>query len=156
VWTRPAAAGAAYRQVQFAAPDEVRPFAPLGGPLKVTLTGSAHNKDGWLRKNDPETLDVLRHLEAKVATRASDMAANRHGVNILWMRTTKKHDTTRPTQGANLGPLRRSAGDRRPQGCAEAGCTIQRPRSTTVSRSRFASAAFDPRHFDGRRTGIEG
>jgi 2-oxoglutarate/2-oxoacid ferredoxin oxidoreductase subunit alpha len=74
VWTRPAAAGAAYRQVQFATPDEVPPFAPLGGPLKVTLTGSAHNKDGWLRKNDPETLDVLRHLEAKVATRASDMA----------------------------------------------------------------------------------
>jgi len=51
-----------------------RPFAPVGGPLKVTLTGSAHNKDGWLRKNDPETLDVLRHLEAKIAARAGDLA----------------------------------------------------------------------------------
>jgi 2-oxoglutarate ferredoxin oxidoreductase subunit alpha len=40
----------------------------------VTLTGSAHNKDGWLRKNDAETLDVLRHLEAKVRARAVDMA----------------------------------------------------------------------------------
>ena len=41
--------------VQFASLDEVPPFAPLssGDPLKVTLTGSAHNEDGWLRKNDP-------------------------------------------------------------------------------------------------------
>ncbi len=50
------------------------PFAPVAGRLKVTLTGSAHNKDGWLRKNDPETLDVLRHLEEKVAARATEMA----------------------------------------------------------------------------------
>src|SRR3989304_3149046 len=50
------------------------PFAPVGGPRKVTLTGSAHNKDGWLRKNDPETLDVLRQLEAKVAARAAELA----------------------------------------------------------------------------------
>lgn len=71
---RAAASGAGYRAVGFTAPEEVPPFAPLTGPLKVTLTGSAHNKDGWLRKNDPETLEVLRHLEAKVTARAADMA----------------------------------------------------------------------------------
>src|SRR3970282_426399 len=60
--------------VRFGARGEVPPFAPLAGSLKVTLTGSAHNKDGWLRKNDAETLDVLRHLEAKVSARAVDMA----------------------------------------------------------------------------------
>jgi 2-oxoglutarate ferredoxin oxidoreductase subunit alpha len=74
VWARPGAAAAGYRPVGFTAPEDVPPFAPLMGPLKVTLTGSAHNKDGWLRKNDPETLEVLRHLEAKVAARAADMA----------------------------------------------------------------------------------
>lgn len=74
VWSRPMATAAGYRPVQFAALEDVPPFAPLTGALKVTVTGSAHNKDGWLRKNDPETLDVLRHLEAKVAARAADMA----------------------------------------------------------------------------------
>jgi len=72
--SRPLAAGAGYRAVHFESPDEVPPFAPLMGPLKVTVTGSAHNKDGWLRKNDAETLEVLRHLERKVAARAADMA----------------------------------------------------------------------------------
>lgn len=74
VWERPLARAEGYRAVQFERPEDVPPFAPLGGPLKVTVTGSAHDKDGWLRKNDPETLDVLRHLEAKVAARARDMA----------------------------------------------------------------------------------
>ena len=74
VWTRRPASGDGYRAVAFTTPDEVPPFAPLGGPRKVTLTGSAHNKDGWLRKNDPETLDVLRQLEAKGAARAAELA----------------------------------------------------------------------------------
>jgi 2-oxoglutarate/2-oxoacid ferredoxin oxidoreductase subunit alpha len=74
VWTRAAASAPGYRAVDFTAPEDVPPFAPLTGDLKVTVTGSAHNKDGWLRKNDPETLDVLRHLEAKISARAADMA----------------------------------------------------------------------------------
>lgn len=74
VWSRRLARAEGYRALGFERPEDVPPFAPLGGPLKVTVTGSAHNKDGWLRKNDPETLDVLRHLEAKVVARAQDMA----------------------------------------------------------------------------------
>ena len=74
VRSRPLATAEGYRPVQFDALDEVPPFSPVSGPRKVTLTGSAHNKDGWLRKNDAETLDVLRHLEAKVRARAVDMA----------------------------------------------------------------------------------
>jgi len=74
VVTRTPARAERYRPVQFRQPEDVPPFAPLTGDLKVTLTGSAHNKDGGLRKNDPETLDVLRHLEAKVTARAADMA----------------------------------------------------------------------------------
>ena len=74
VWNRPLAQAEGYRAVGFDRLEDVPPFAELGGPLKVTVTGSAHNKDGWLRKNDPETLDVLRHLEAKVSARAKEMA----------------------------------------------------------------------------------
>jgi 2-oxoglutarate ferredoxin oxidoreductase subunit alpha len=73
IWDRPGAGPEGYRAFQFTAPEDVPPFAPLTGDLKVTLTGSAHNKDGWLRKNDPETLDVLRHLEAKIASRSHEM-----------------------------------------------------------------------------------
>src|SRR3972149_2685716 len=54
-------------------PRQSPPFAPVGGPRKVTLTGSAHNKDGWLRQNDPGTLAVLRPLEAKVAAREAGL-----------------------------------------------------------------------------------
>jgi 2-oxoglutarate ferredoxin oxidoreductase subunit alpha len=74
VQERPRAAREGYRAVQFADVTDVPPFAPVAGDLKTTLTGSAHNKDGWLRKNDPETLEVLRHLDAKVTSRAAEMA----------------------------------------------------------------------------------
>ncbi|MFZ1059123.1 MAG: hypothetical protein WAP47_08015 [Candidatus Rokuibacteriota bacterium] len=74
VWSRPMATEGPYRPFDFSAPCEVPPFAPLAGSQKVTLTGSAHNKDGWLRKNDPETLEVLRHLQAKVEARTAELA----------------------------------------------------------------------------------
>jgi 2-oxoglutarate ferredoxin oxidoreductase subunit alpha len=74
VVARPTESRGPYRPYGFSALDEVPAFAVLGGDRKVTLTGSAHNKDGWLRKNDPETLEVLRHLEAKVQARAAAMA----------------------------------------------------------------------------------
>lgn len=74
VLSRQPAVAESYRAVQFDAIEDVPPFAAVAGPIKVTVTGSAHNKDGRLRKNDPETLDVLRHLEAKVIARSSDLA----------------------------------------------------------------------------------
>ncbi len=74
VHDRAPAGAEGYRPVAFGALDEVPAFAPLTGPLKVTVTGSAHNKDGWLRKNDAETLEVLRHLEAKITARGREMA----------------------------------------------------------------------------------
>lgn len=53
---------------------DVPAFAPVGGEHKVTITGSAHNKAGLLKKNDPETLDMLKHLHAKIGERAGEMA----------------------------------------------------------------------------------
>jgi 2-oxoglutarate ferredoxin oxidoreductase subunit alpha len=58
--------GDGFQTYGFSAPHEVPPFAPVGGPEIVTVTGSAHDRQGRLRKSDPETLDVLRHLQAKI------------------------------------------------------------------------------------------
>ncbi len=46
--------------------SDVPPFVPVGGSPVVTVTGSAHNRQGLLKKNDPETLANLRHLQAKI------------------------------------------------------------------------------------------
>jgi 2-oxoglutarate ferredoxin oxidoreductase subunit alpha len=53
--------------------DDVPAFAPVGGGAKVTTTGSAHDAEGRLRKNDPETLRQLRHLAAKVDARSESL-----------------------------------------------------------------------------------
>lgn len=58
----------------FQEPDEVPNFSPVGGRYKVTITGSAHNKHGQLKKNDPVTLEVLVHLQKKIERWASEMA----------------------------------------------------------------------------------
>lgn len=54
--------------------EDVPHFSPVGGNRKVTMTGSAHNKSGQLKKNDPETIELLAHLQKKVEHRASEMA----------------------------------------------------------------------------------
>jgi len=56
---------------------DVPAFAPVGGPNKVTVTGSAHNMAGMLKKNDPETLQLLTHLQRKIEARAAEMAITR-------------------------------------------------------------------------------
>lgn len=63
--------------------DDVPAFAPVGGALKVTATGSAHDQAGNLRENDPETFRQLRHLEAKVLSRAPSME------KVRWQRAEK-------------------------------------------------------------------
>lgn len=52
---------------------EVPLFAPVGGKIKVTATGSAHNKEGELKKNDPETISVLKHLEEKIQAHRDEL-----------------------------------------------------------------------------------
>ncbi len=50
------------------------PFLAVGGPAKVALTGSAHDRAGRLMKPAGEALELLRALEAKVTARANEMA----------------------------------------------------------------------------------
>jgi 2-oxoglutarate ferredoxin oxidoreductase subunit alpha len=58
----------------FATPGEAPLFAAVGGELKVTVTGSAHDQQGRLRKNAPEVIEVLLHLQRKIEAHAEEMA----------------------------------------------------------------------------------
>lgn len=58
----------------FSFPQEIPAFRPVGGPDKVTVTGSAHDKQGRLQKNSPETIEVLRHLQEKIRWRENDFS----------------------------------------------------------------------------------
>jgi 2-oxoglutarate ferredoxin oxidoreductase subunit alpha len=53
---------------------DIPEFAEVGGSQKVTATGSAHNKEGALKKNDTETLEVLLHLEEKITHRKDELS----------------------------------------------------------------------------------
>lgn len=66
-----------YRSYAFEHLEEIPSFSPVGGPFQVRATGSAHNKDGLLMKDDPEVIEVLRHLAAKIAHRAEELAEYR-------------------------------------------------------------------------------
>jgi 2-oxoglutarate ferredoxin oxidoreductase subunit alpha len=55
-------------------PEEVPGFAPVGGGVKVTVTGSAHDRRGRLRKVSPEVVEMLLHLERKIEAHTSEMA----------------------------------------------------------------------------------
>jgi 2-oxoglutarate ferredoxin oxidoreductase subunit alpha len=54
--------------------EEVPGFAPVGGEVKVTVTGSAHDRRGRLRKVSPEVVEILVHLQSKIEAHAAEMA----------------------------------------------------------------------------------
>ena len=54
--------------------EEVPGFAPVGGGVKVTVTGSAHDRGGRLRKVSPEVIEILVHLQSKIEAHAAEMA----------------------------------------------------------------------------------
>jgi 2-oxoglutarate ferredoxin oxidoreductase subunit alpha len=54
--------------------EEPPDFAPVGGNARVVATGSAHDQEGRLRKNAPEVLELLVHLQAKIAAHAEEIA----------------------------------------------------------------------------------
>jgi len=55
-------------------PEEVPGFAPVGGGIKVTVTGSAHDHRGRLSKVSPEVVEMLLHLQSKIEAHAAEMA----------------------------------------------------------------------------------
>jgi len=77
------AEGGIFKNYFFADQNEIPDFACVGGDVKVTVTGSAHDMAGRLQMNSPETIEVLKHLQTKISSHAqeiirvdSDLAAN--------------------------------------------------------------------------------
>jgi 2-oxoglutarate ferredoxin oxidoreductase subunit alpha len=55
-------------------PENVPAFAAVGGEIKATVTGSAHDFQGRLRKNSPQVINVLQRLQRKIEAHAEEMA----------------------------------------------------------------------------------
>ena len=53
--------------------EEPSAFAPLGSTARVVATGSVHDRAGRLQKNVPEAIELLSHLQAKIAAHAEEM-----------------------------------------------------------------------------------
>ncbi len=62
-------------------PEGVPPFAAVGGEIKATVTGSAHDAQGRLRKNSPQVIDVLKRLQRKIEAHADEMALVRPDID---------------------------------------------------------------------------
>ncbi len=45
---------------------DIPEFSPVGGEFITRYTGSAHDKMGFLKKDDPEVIEILYHLREKV------------------------------------------------------------------------------------------
>ena len=69
-----APANAEYAPYAAEEPEGVPAFAAVGGEIKATVTGSAHDKQGRLRKNSPQVLEVLERLQRKIEAHAEEMA----------------------------------------------------------------------------------
>lgn len=55
-------------------PEGVPAFASVGGEIKATVTGSAHDAQGRLRKNSPQVISGLERLQRKIEAHAEEMA----------------------------------------------------------------------------------
>lgn len=71
-----------WKMYGFDSPELITDFAPVGGNIKVTATGSAHNYAGSLKKNDPETLAVLQHLEDKIQLHKDEMVLVKEDIEV--------------------------------------------------------------------------
>jgi 2-oxoglutarate ferredoxin oxidoreductase subunit alpha len=69
-----AAPGTDYAPYAAKEPEGVPAFAAVGGEIKTTVTGSAHDEQGRLRKNSPQVINVLQRLERKIEAHAEEMA----------------------------------------------------------------------------------
>jgi 2-oxoglutarate ferredoxin oxidoreductase subunit alpha len=54
--------------------EEPPDFAAVGSAARAVVTGSAHDLAGRLRKNAPEVIELLIHLQAKILAHAEAMA----------------------------------------------------------------------------------
>ncbi len=58
--------GDSFKTYDFKNLEDIPLFSPVGGKYRVMFTGSAHDKEGYLKKDDPEVIEVLKHLNEKI------------------------------------------------------------------------------------------
>jgi len=75
-------AGASVAAYDIERVEDVPCFGPAGGEVKVTVTGSAHDHEGRLRKPSPEVVELLLHLQRKIEAHAGDMAMVRSDLDL--------------------------------------------------------------------------
>jgi 2-oxoglutarate ferredoxin oxidoreductase subunit alpha len=76
-------AGSKATYAPYAAPEPecVPAFAAVGGDIKATVTGSAHDTQGRLRKNSPEVIRGLQRLQRKIEAHAEEMTMVRQDLD---------------------------------------------------------------------------
>ncbi len=63
-----------FRPYAIASPEEVPAFAPIGGPVRVRVTGSIHDECGLLTNDAAKIARKLSHLPAKIEAYADEIA----------------------------------------------------------------------------------
>ncbi len=61
-----------FKTYNFKEISDVPEFSPVGGKFLTRYTGSAHDKKGILKKDDPEVIEVLYHLKEKIYKNMED------------------------------------------------------------------------------------
>jgi len=89
------------------AEDSVPAFAAVGGEIKATVTGSAHDQNGKLRKNSPEVIKELLHLERKIAAHAEEIAMVRSDLDPQASRLLISYGVTARAARQAVATLRR-------------------------------------------------
>jgi len=70
---RAAEAADSFRPYAVASPEEVPAFAPIGGPVRVRVTGSIHDECGLLTNDPAKIARKLDHLPAKIEAQADEI-----------------------------------------------------------------------------------
>jgi 2-oxoglutarate ferredoxin oxidoreductase subunit alpha len=88
-------------------PEGVPAFAAVGGEIKTTVTGSAHDTQGRLRKNSPQVIEVLKRLQHKIEAHAEEMAMVRPDLDAEARCLVISYGVTARAARQAVGKLRR-------------------------------------------------
>ncbi len=110
--------GESFGTYDFSEPGDVPEFASIGGSEKVTVTGSAHDKSGRLQKNSPETIEVLKHLQAKIVS-------NKKVIDVVDLDLLDNADTLVISYGISARTSREAVGTLRREGRRVSFCNLE-------------------------------
>ena len=92
-------------------PECVPAFAAVGGEIKATVTGSAHDTQGRLLKNSPQVINVLQRLQRKIEAHAEEIELVRTDLDPGARCLLISYGVTARAARQAAGKLRSDAGD---------------------------------------------